>query len=171
MSAPAGRCPHCGAVDWIRQGSDAWECSRCGDLRSSSDSWEQIDEPDDLTAVELDESPDDDSGYLAAQAGLRNKASDDLWMYILSGAAFFAFAFGIWIATQFHPTWVLDVTAGLLAYIPFGAWFSISDNLPRRRLILWPARAISLALTWAIPMTIWIVLHGPPCPPNCGSGT
>ena len=40
--------------------------------------------------------------------------------------------------------------------------FWLSNRAPRKPLILWSARAAILALTIAIPVTTWVVLHGPP---------
>ena len=58
-----------------------------------------------------------------------------------------------------------------LSYAPFIAYGAYGGRLPNSRLILWPVRAAHLVFTIAIPVTIWIALHGLPCPPNCGPGT
>jgi hypothetical protein len=104
---------------------------------------------------------------------------DDSWLFILAGAAFLAFAFGIWLATgtysrrwtngsgfKLSSTPVLDVLAGLFAYAPLASWVWISGRLPTRRLTLWPARAACLALIFAVPVAIWIRLHGLGCGGN-----
>jgi|SRR5947209_8723765 len=74
-------------------------------------------------------------------------------------------------AGQFRSTAFLDVAAALLGYAPAIAWVALSNHRPRRRLQLWVAKGTALLVTLLIPWAIWIIMHGPPCPPNCGPGT
>jgi hypothetical protein len=109
---------------------------------------------------------------VANQLGSVDQAKGEtISISLLFGAALLALGVGISNARAFPSTRFLDVTAGLLAFTPVAVWARISGHLPRRPLIVWAARALCLALVFAIPTTIWIVLHGPPCPPNCGPGT
>jgi hypothetical protein len=97
------------------------------------------------------------------------KERDVRWTVLGSLVAILAVIIGFSNASDYHQaTSVPDITAGWLAFIPVVGWFWVSNRMPRKPLVLWSARAATLALTIAIPMTIWIVLHGPPCPPNCG---
>jgi hypothetical protein len=93
------------------------------------------------------------------------------WGLLFGMIATFDLVIGFTIAGQFPSRAFLDVAAAVLGYAPAIAWISLSDHLPGRRLQLWVAKGAALFLTLVIPWGIWIAMHGPPCPPNCASGT
>jgi hypothetical protein len=99
-------------------------------------------------------------------------AVDLVWIVITGAVAAFALLIGIGNATHFHSwTGVLDVAAGLLSFGPLAGYIAYRRWLPQGRFAVVSARAVILVLTIAIPLGVWIALHGPPCPPNCGPGT
>ena len=89
---------------------------------------------------------------------------DTIWIYVLFGAASLALVVGLWSATESHswtPLWPLDVAGGLMSYVPLVVWIAYGKRLPRRPLMLWPARAVALIATFAIPQLIWSPVPGP----------
>jgi len=85
------------------------------------------------------------------------------WAYLLSFAAFGMLALGIWAATQSHawtPLWPLNVVGGLMSYVPLVLLIAYGNRIPNRG--VWPARAVALLLTVAIPFIIWGPVPAPP---------
>jgi hypothetical protein len=95
----------------------------------------------------------------------KQESDETGWALVLSFAAFLALVLGIWAATQSHswtPLWPLNVVGGLMSYIPTVIWIAYGGRVPRRPLLLWPARTIALVMTFAIPQIIWTLVPGPP---------
>jgi hypothetical protein len=93
------------------------------------------------------------------------------WAVLLGAVAILDVLIGLSVAAEFHTTATLDVAAPLASFGPLIVWIVYANRLPTGRSALWTVRGIALFVTLAIPWTIWIALHGLPCPPNCGPGT
>ena len=105
-------------------------------------------------------------------AGSTSRQIDGAWIVVMGAVAVLALLIGIGNATHFHSwTGVLDVAAGLLSFGPLAGYIAYHQRLPQSPFALWTVRALLIGLTLTIPLSIWIALHGPPCPTNCGPGT
>jgi hypothetical protein len=104
--------------------------------------------------------------------GSESRETGGTWIVIIGAVAVLALLIGIGNASHFHSwTGVFDVAAGVLSFVPLVGYVVFGRRSPRSRFASWPVRALLLGLTVAIPLSIWIALHGPPCPPNCAPGT